>query len=83
MSTGASIWKEVFVTVPPNAASGSNVRMFQTVVGQDDGSMVAVLVEPTVLLSSETAQPLTPMSKDQGDQIIKLLKRIADRLDNG
>lgn len=73
---------EGYVGVPPNVPGGQSVRQLQFQIAQPqpaggtEGSTQAVLVEVVALCDSDTGNPITPLTKDQGDQIISLLERL-------
>jgi hypothetical protein len=69
---------EGFVAVPQNVAGGQNVRQLQFQIAQPGGAYQTVLVEVVALCDSDTGLPLTPPTREQGDDLVELLSKILD-----
>jgi hypothetical protein len=73
---------EGYIQVPANQPGGTDVRQITGLAPQPNpdgtpGMLLPVNCEAIVLIDPVSFQPIQPMTKDQADTIISLLKRIA------
>ncbi len=78
MSQGA----EGYVQIIPDS-TGKYIRNITFLESGPDGVMRQVQAQIVCIADPMTGQPVRPMSNDQADTIISLLKRIAKQLENG
>lgn len=71
---------EEALPVQASSTADKQLRLFQFLVAQDDGTFKNVVVEPTVLVDPDTASPYVAMTSAQADTMITLLTEIRDIL---
>ena len=72
---------EAYIQVPANQPGGTDVRQITGLAPQPlngtQGAMTMVDCEAIVLVDPVSFQPIQPMTMQQADSIISLLRRIA------
>lgn len=80
MTQGAPTEEKVIIQ-DANPDTGKYLRLEGFLVAQNDGTFQLVKVEPGILLSPATSKPIEPMTAGQANEMIRLLRRMCEKLD--